>query len=48
MQKLKQVQNFAARILTGLRKFDYISPALNDLGWLLFKDLLLHRDLIFG
>ena len=45
MQKLKQVQN---RILTGLRKFDYISPSLNDLGWLLFKDLLLHRDLIFG
>ena len=48
MQKLQQAQSFAARILVGLRKFDHISPALNDLGWLPVKDLLIHRDLIIG
>ena len=46
MQKLQQVQNFAARILTGLMKLDHKSLALNDLAWLPVKDLLIHRDLI--
>ena len=48
VQKLQQVQSFAARVLTGLRRFDHISPALNDLGWLPVNDLLIHRDLIIG
>ena len=46
VSKLQQVQNFAARIITGLRKYDHISPALKDLGWPSVKDLFIHRDLI--
>ena len=31
--KLQSVQNFAARITTGTRKFDHITPALQVLNW---------------
>ena len=34
VRKLQKIQNFAARILTGTRKYDHITPVLNDLGWL--------------
>ena len=34
LQKLQYVQNSAARLLTGLRKYDHISPTLMDLHWL--------------
>ena len=37
-------QNFAARILTGTKKFDHITPVLKDLGWLPVEDLLRFRD----
>ena len=30
--KLQLVQNFAARILTGVKKYDHVSPALKELG----------------
>ena len=45
-KRFSKFRTFAARILAGLRKFDHISPALNDLGWLAVKDLLIHCDLI--
>lgn len=32
--KLQLVQNFAARIVTGTRKFDHVTPALKELRWL--------------
>ena len=31
IRKLQGVQNFAARIVSGTRKFDHVSPALKDL-----------------
>ena len=46
IQKLQLMQNFAARILTNTRKFDEISPVLNDLGWLSIDKLLCLRDFI--
>ena len=42
--KLQLLQNFAARILTGKRKYDHISPTLKELGWLPIKDMLKLRD----
>ena len=33
IQKLQLVQNFAARILTDTKKFDHISPVLQELGY---------------
>ena len=34
IRKLQHVQNFAARIIWGKRKFHHITPALLDLRWL--------------
>lgn len=44
MVKLQLLQNFAARILTYKRKYDHVSPALHELGWLSVKDHLDLRD----
>jgi hypothetical protein len=32
--KLQIVQNFAARIVTGTRKYEHIKPVLQQLKWL--------------
>ena len=34
LRKLQRVQNTAARILTGSRKYDHITPVLRQLHWL--------------
>lgn len=34
ISRLQMVQNAAARLLTGIRKFDHISPILQSLHWL--------------
>ena len=44
--KLQSVQNYACRIVAGLRKFDHISGALKSLKWLSVKDKLLFNDLV--
>ena len=44
IKKLQLVQNFAARIVSGKRKFDHISSTIKDLGWLTVKNMLLYRD----
>ena len=46
VKKLQRVQNFAARILVGLRKYDHVSPAFKELKWLNVKDQLYLRDAI--
>ena len=40
VSKLYSVQNFAARIVTGLRKFEHITPVLGDLNWLTVSSML--------
>ena len=42
------VQNFAARIITGTRKFDHITPALRDLRWLRVKQRLFFCDAVMA
>ena len=44
IRKLQLVQNFAARIISGKRKFDHISSTIKDLGWLSVQDMLAYRD----
>ena len=34
LKKLQRVQNCAARILSGCRKHDHITPVLRELHWL--------------
>ena len=45
IHKLQLAQNFAVRIILGLRKFDHISEGLNSLGMLKVKDRLEINDL---
>jgi hypothetical protein len=49
IKKLQTVQNFAARIITKVTKFDHITditPSLQELNWLPIELLLLYRDTI--
>ena len=34
MDNATRIQNFAARIISGARKFDHISPVHRELWWL--------------
>ena len=40
VQKLQLIQNFAAWIIAGARKFEHITPSLKNLGWLHIKTQL--------
>ena len=46
--RLQKVQNFAARIVTGTRKFDHISPTLKELHWLPVAQQLEIRDTVMA
>ena len=45
LKKRQLVQNFAARLILGLRKFDHIS-GLKSLKWLNVKDRLFLNDVV--
>jgi hypothetical protein len=40
INKVQAVQNFAARIVTGSRKYDHITPVLKELKWLPIRNQL--------
>ena len=44
MDRVQKVVNFGARVVTGARRRDHISPALSALGWLRMGDLVTRRD----
>ena len=46
--RLQAVQNFAACIITGTRKFNHITPALRYLHWLPVKQKLFFRDAVMA
>ena len=46
VKKLQLIQNFAARIVLGLRKYDHISVGIRSLNWLAVKDRLLLNDAV--
>ena len=48
IRKLQHVQNFAARIISGKRKFDHITPAQRDLRRLFVRQQLYLRDAVFA
>ena len=47
LSKLQKSQNFAARILTGVRKYDRVFPALVRLNWVPLKERSLEHRLNF-
>ena len=46
IRKLQLVQNFACRIVLGLKKYDHITEGLKSLNWISVKDKLLLNDLV--
>ena len=46
--KLQLVQNFSARVVLGLRKFDHISQGQRSLGWLDVTGKILFNDLVLA
>ena len=34
IKKLQSIQNLAVRIITGIKKYDHVTPALKQLNWL--------------
>ena len=48
LHKLQLVQNFAARVVLGLRKFDHISQGQRSLRWLDVTEKVLFNDLVLA
>jgi hypothetical protein len=47
IKKLQSIQNFACKIITGSKKYDHVSPLLDqDLEWLIVDKLLYFRDAV--
>ena len=46
LHKLQLVQNFAARVVLGLKKFDHISQGWRSLKWLDVTEKVLFNDLV--
>ena len=46
LHKIQKLINFAARIVTGFRKHQHITPALNSLEWPRIEALVARRDLL--
>jgi hypothetical protein len=44
ISKLQSVQNFAARVITGIRKYDHVTPILQQLALLPVECMLKLRD----
>ncbi len=44
--KHQSVQNFAARVITGIRKYDHVMPILQQLAWLPVECILKLRDAV--
>ena len=44
IDKLQKFQNFAGRIILGLRKYDHISGGLRSLKWLPIREKLILND----
>ena len=43
LKKLQRIQNMAARLITGRRKFDHITPVLRELHWLPVKERIEYK-----
>ncbi len=48
IKKLQSVQNFAARIISGLGKYDHVTPILKEIHWIPVKKQLFYRDAVLA
>ena len=44
--RVQKVVHFGARVVSGVRKYDHISPTLAALGWCEVRELVARRDCI--
>ena len=45
-EKLQGIQNAAARVVCGLRKYDHVSPTLRELHWLPIEQRIKYKILL--
>ena len=48
LYKVQKVQNFACRIISGVKKFDYITPVLKVMQWLPIRQQLYYRNAVIA
>ena len=46
LHRIQKLINFAARIVTGAKKIDHITPILENLNWPKIEDIVKHRGQI--
>ena len=46
IKKLQAVQNLACKIIMNAGKYNHVTPALRQLGWLPVRDVLVYRDTV--
>ena len=46
LDRLQRVIHFAARLVSGLRRYDHVSPALSALGWPSVREMIARRDAV--
>ena len=46
LKKLQLVQNHAARLIAGIRKYDHVSPELQSLHWLPIRERIIYKVLL--
>ena len=44
LNKIQKLINFAARIVTGVKKYEHITPVLKSLNWARIESLVVRRD----
>ena len=48
IQKLQLIQNFACKIICGARKYDHVTPLLDELNWLPVSKMLKFKDAVMA
>ena len=48
LDKVQKVQNFACRVISGVKKFDYITPVLRVMQWLPIRQQLYYRNAVIA
>ena len=46
MNRIQKVIHFAARLVTGVRRYEHISPALETLGWISVTEMVRRHDCV--
>ena len=44
LERIQKILNFAARVVTGIKKHDHVTPSLQSLGWPRIESMIVRRD----